>query len=383
MSVAAWRDAIPRWREHLLASPAFRRWAEANPLTRWIARRRAAQVFDLMAGFVYSQVLLACVRLGLLERLSTQGPQSLPALAAALGLPLAACDRLLRAAVALRLLEPRAGERFGLGALGVPLAGNPGLRALVLHHEALYRDLADPVALLRGQQTQGALAHFWPYALEAGNAGDASSAAAYSALMAATQPMVAEQVLQAYPVRQHRRLLDVGGGEGAFACAAARAASALRVEVFDLPGVAERARARFAAAGLSERSQAWSGSFLVDALPAGADLITVLRVAHDHDDDAVLRLLAAARLALAPGGRLLLAEPLADTPGAAAMGDAYFGFYLLAMGQGRPRTAARLTEMLQASGFNRVRQLSTRMPLLTGLLLAEAAPAGALKNRAE
>ena len=66
MAAAAWFDAIPRWRERLLTSPAFQRWAEANLLTRWIARRRATQVFDLMAGFVYSQVLLACVRLGLL-----------------------------------------------------------------------------------------------------------------------------------------------------------------------------------------------------------------------------------------------------------------------------------------------------------------------------
>lgn len=371
MAAAAWFDAIPRWRERLLTSPAFQRWAEANPLTRWIARRRAAQVFDLMAGFVYSQVLLACVRLGLLERLAAQGPQTLAVLATALGLPVPACERLLRAAVALRLLERRSGERFGLGALGAPLAANPGLRALVEHHEALYADLADPVALLRVGHGDGALARFWPYAAQAGNAGGAHRAAAYSALMAATQPMVAAQVLQAYPVSRHRRLLDLGGGEAAFACAAARAAPALRVEVFDLPGVAERARARLAAAGLSARSAAWSGNFLSDVLPAGADLITVLRVAHDHDDGAVLRLLTAARQALAPGGRLLLAEPMADTPGAAAMGDAYFGFYLLAMGQGRPRQAAQLTTLLQAAGFVRVRKLPTHMPLLVGLLVAD------------
>lgn len=371
MAAAAWFDAIPRWRERLLTSPAFQRWAEANLLTRWIARRRATQVFDLMAGFVYSQVLLACVRLGLLERLASSGPQTLPALATALGLPGPHCERLLRAAVALRLLERRAGDRFGLGALGAPLAANPGLRALVEHHQALYGDLADPVALLRGDAGDGALARFWRYAGQAGQAGGAQRAAAYSALMAATQPMVAEQVLQAYPVARHHRLLDLGGGEAAFACAAARAAPALRVEVFDLPGVAERARARLAAAGLSARSEAWAGNFLGDALPAGADLITLLRVAHDHDDDAVLQLLTAARQALAPGGRLVLAEPMADTPGAAAMGDAYFGFYLLAMGRGRPRQAAQLITLLQAAGFTRVRQRPTRMPLLVGLLVAE------------
>ena len=51
-----------RWfelRNRLLASPAFQSWASAFPLTRPIARRRAKAAFDLTAGFVYSQVLLA------------------------------------------------------------------------------------------------------------------------------------------------------------------------------------------------------------------------------------------------------------------------------------------------------------------------------------
>ena len=55
-----------RWfgvRDFLLSSRRFQRFAAAFPLTRPIARRRAAALFDLCAGFVYSQVLVACVRL--------------------------------------------------------------------------------------------------------------------------------------------------------------------------------------------------------------------------------------------------------------------------------------------------------------------------------
>ena len=47
--------------------------AIANPLTRWVTRRRTARLFDLMAGFVHSQVLLSCVRLGLFARLKEVG----------------------------------------------------------------------------------------------------------------------------------------------------------------------------------------------------------------------------------------------------------------------------------------------------------------------
>ena len=49
------------------------------PLTRPIARRRARELFDLVAGFVYSQVLLACVRLRCSSCWPT-GPQTAAAL---------------------------------------------------------------------------------------------------------------------------------------------------------------------------------------------------------------------------------------------------------------------------------------------------------------
>ncbi len=375
-----WADAWLSWRDRLLSSPRFHRWAAAFPLTRPIARRRASQLFDLVAGFVYSQVLSACVQLDLFEILA-RSPQSPESLARQLGLSDEAMARLLAAAAALQLVERRRGGRFGLGALGAPLVGNDAIKAMVHHHTALYADLADPVALLRGRAAAapGALARYWPYA--AAEADDApagpeqlppADVAAYSALMSASQPLVADQILDAYPVGRHTCLLDVGGGEGTFLAAAAARAPGLHLHLFDLPAVAERARARFAALGLSHRAQATGGSFLRDALPPGADLISLVRVVHDHDDAAVMTLLLAARAALPAGGTLLLAEPMADAPGARAMGDAYFGFYLLAMGRGKPRSPAQLQDMLQRAGFTQTRTVPTRMPLQTGLIVARA-----------
>jgi demethylspheroidene O-methyltransferase len=74
------------------------------------------------------------------------------------------------------------------------------------------------------------------------------------------------------------------------------------------------------------------------------------------------------REALAPGGSLLLAEPMAGSAGAEPMGAAYFGMYLLAMGSGRPRTSARLAELMRGAGFDDVRLLPSRIPLQVGLL---------------
>ena len=59
------------------------------------------------------------------------------------------------------------------------------------------------------------------------------------------------------------------------------------------------------------------------------------------------------RQALPADGALLMAEPMAGGAGAEPIGDAYFGFYLLAMGSGRPRTPAELARLLARAGFPR------------------------------
>jgi demethylspheroidene O-methyltransferase len=284
-----------------------------------------------------------------------------------------ATERLLRAAASLRLIERRRAERFGLGPLGAAMIGNPGIAAMVEHHRLLYHDLQDPVALLRGEQPDTELARYWPYAASDRPADlTLQQVDAYSALMAASQPLVAEEVLDAYPLGRHRCLLDVGGGEGAFLAAAAARSPQLQLILFDLPAVAERGEARLAASGLAGRTTAVGGDFRTE-LPAGADVVSLVRIVHDHDDATALAVLRAARRALPPDGTLLLAEPMSGTPGAEPVSDAYFGFYLLAMGRGRPRTPDELRTLLQAAGFDRVRLVPTRRPLLTRLMVGKPA----------
>lgn len=368
---ASWLESWRAWRDRLLGSPRFLRFATGFPLTRPIARRRTRALFDLCAGFVYSQVLYACVELRLFDILA-EGPQTSAALSRRLALSAEATERLLRAAVSLGLAERRGRGRYGLGAHGATLAGNPGISAMVRHHRLLYADLRDPVALLRGEAGDTELARYWPYAAgkDPGALGE-ERVAAYSALMSASQPMIAAEVLGAYPLQRHRCLLDVGGGDGSFLVAAAASAPKLCMILFDLPAVADRAEARVAAAGLSERTAIERGNFLTDDLPVGADIVSLVRVIHDHDDATALTILRAVRRCLPGDGHLLLAEPMADTRGAEAVGDAYFAFYLLAMGRGRARSKAELRDLLRTAGFSRIRQVPTANPLLTGVLLAQ------------
>lgn len=362
-----WKGRWLAWRNRVLSSPRFQRFAARFPLTRPIARKRARALFDLVAGFTYSQILSACIATGLFDLLADR-PLDTEEVAARTKLPVAGAKRLLRAAAALDLVQP-IGTRWTLGRAGAALRGNRGIAEMVAHHGLLYADLADPVALLRRGGGGGTLSRLWSYAESAGQ-GDGDAVAAYSALMAASQPLIAEQAIDAYDFRRHRSLLDVGGGEGAFLAAVGARVPALDLALFDLPAVGDRARERLAAAGLSSRSRIHGGDFLADPLPPGHDVISLIRVLHDHDDAPALALLRNIHAALPPGGTLFIAEPMARTPGAEAAGDAYFGFYLLAMGSGRPRSPAEIAAMLRAAGFSQFRVLRTAMPLTTRAIVA-------------
>ena len=379
----AWRDRLDAWMDSKLTDPSFSRWAAGNIFTRWITRRRAQQVFDVMAGFVYSQVLLACVRLRILE-LVNESPRTLDELAQICQVPASGLQRLINSAVALRLLSLRGQGRYGLGALGAPVAGHAGIRAMIEHHAVLYHDMQDPVALLRDQMADGQMMAYWPYVETEGassqtkhapnsapRAWEQEKVSRYSQLMSASQPFVVDEVLATYSFAQHHCVLDVGGGQGTFVSRLAGHAAHLKLKLFDLPQVAELARENFSKQSLSGRIEAFGGDFLKDTLPVGADLVTLVRVAHDHPDAHVNTILRAIFNALPSGGTLLLTEPMAQASHEAPLGDAYFHFYLLAMGSGRLRTAKELSDMILAAGFGGVELLANAMPLQTQILVAK------------
>ncbi len=354
-----WRNQRNKW----IANPTFQRWAARLPLTRTIANKRALELHHLTAGFVYSQTLSACTELGLFAQLQ-DGPLSTAELASRIDFPQTGLATLLSAAAGIRLIEQLSDERWMLGELGAAMNANPGISAMVEHHRHLYRDLENPLELLR-ERRKGHLARYWPYASGA-RAGEASQA--YSDLMALSQQFIANHVLDAYPLSRHRKLLDIGGGTGAFARACLTRFPGLLAAVMDLPDVSAHARSSAPQqAGLTFHG----GDMFHDPLPADVDVISLIRILHDHDDGPVRALLKRVYDNLPLNGTVVVAEPMAYTSGAQAIGSAYFGLYLWAMGSGRPRGAKELAQMLREAGFNDIREHRSNMPCLVRVLTGE------------
>ena len=368
----AFRIGYVRRRNAVFANPRFQYWAARLPLIRWIARSRADAAFDLLAGFAYSQVLRAYVEGGLFTILA-DGPVGHAEVARRMGLSEAAALTLLRAGRPMMLAEEAAPDHWMLGEQGAVFAANPGVQAMVRHHRLLYADLADPLALLRADRRDPtALSRFWTYAGALHGATErGEDTAEYSQLMAASQHFVADEVLASVPFRDARRLLDVGGGHGAFLRAIGKAHPHLHLGLFDLPQVVATGGPSLAASLGEARISAHPGNFFNDSIPQGYDLVSLIRILHDHDDAPAQALLANIRRSLAPGARLLIAEPMARIPGAEPMGEAFFGLYLWAMGSGRPRSPAEIIAMLRAAGFAQARSVATAQPVNASVIIAK------------
>nr|WP_245242983.1 acetylserotonin O-methyltransferase [Pararhodobacter sp. SW119] len=350
----------PGWANRLAGSRRFQAWAARVPLLRRLVRAEGAAIFDIMQGFVRSQVLMALVELRLMHMLA-EGPGNAAGLSVRCGVPVARLSVLLQAGAALGLLRRR-GARYALSRRGAAFLAVPGLEEMVRHHRVLYADLSDPQAFFRGE-TDPALARFWPYVL--GGGGDAEAAARYSRLMADSQALVAEETLAQVSLRGHRHLMDVGGGTGAFLRAVRGRAPDLQLTLFDLPEVV-------AQAALPGDVARRGGSFRQGIPDVGADVISLVRVLYDHDDATAAALLRAVAQALPPGGRLILSEPMSGGARPDPQVDVYFSVYTLAMRTGRTRSAVDIAGMLSDAQFRNIRILRSYRTFVTCVVMATA-----------
>ncbi len=322
----------------------------------------------MVQGFVRSQVLFALVQLRIPHQVM-EGPRTVQQLSQGTGIPPERLAQLLQAGAAMGLLHRHKDGRFGAARLGAAMLGVPGLEQMIRHHDIFYRDLKDPVALLRGE-VQTELAEFWPYVFGARGAVDPKVTGTYSDLMAQSQGLVAEDTLAAVSLKGTRHLLDVGGGFGAFAQAVAQAYPEMRVSLFDLPHVVAGAEARMNSANLSTKVDTHSGSFRDDPLPEGADAISLIRVLYDHSDETVRHLLAKVHATLPASGRLVISEPMSGGATPSAATDVYFAFYTMAMRTGTVRSAARISALCSAVGFVDTQIHRSARPYVTQVVTA-------------
>lgn len=171
-------------------------------------------------------------------------------------------------------------------------------------------------------------------------------------------------LLQAYPFAEVHHLVDVGGGRGSLIMAVLRAHGHLRGTLFDQAWVVEPVAVP---ADLEGRLAVSQGDFFV-SVPKGADAYLLKHILHDWDDVACLRILEAIRGAMAPGGRVLIVEPVIP-PGNGPFPGKLLDLNMLVMTEGgRERTGEEYGALLEKGGL----RLSRIVPTPSTVSVVEA-----------
>ncbi|SHE60989.1 methyltransferase [Streptoalloteichus hindustanus] len=166
-----------------------------------------------------------------------------------------------------------------------------------------------------------------------------------------------------------RRLLDVGGGYGAFDVELCLRYPDLRATVFDLDFVCETTRKKAAEAGLADRVEAVGGDFFVDDLPGGHDLLLLSMILHDWDEERNRAILRRCHDALEPGGQVMVCELLVDEDGTGPANAAMMSLNMLVETHGRNYTASEYGAWLREAGFEDVRTVRFESVGANGVVL--------------
>jgi predicted O-methyltransferase YrrM len=188
--------------------------------------------------------------------------------------------------------------------------------------------------------------HDWHVAME-----DEAFARRFTAAMDCRGLYLGQALAQALDLRGHRRVLDIGGGSGIYACALVAAHSNLTALVLDQAPVDRIATTLVHERGFADRVGVMASDFLSDALPDGCDVHLFSNVLHDWDVPEVRRLLASSYASLVPGGLLVIHDAFINADKTGPIPVAEYSALLMHASQGKCYATSEYGYMLEEAGF--------------------------------
>jgi 2-hydroxy-4-(methylsulfanyl)butanoate S-methyltransferase len=300
-------------------------------------------------GFMGSKALFSALNIDLFSHLAGNG-KTLETLVEETGVASYRLRTLLAALTAIGLVD-RQGNTYR----NAPASDRYLVRGAPAYFGDYYRFQID-------RQIYPALAH-----LDAGIAGDTQHLAFDSLAGLTGNPQEADAFTRAqhagsmgpavmlarnFDLAGATRLLDVGGGSGAFSIALCQRNPELRATVLDFPNVIDVAKRFVSEAKLGDRIDYIRADAVNGAWPSGQDVILFSYLLSAVAESSFPLLLTKAWEALRPGGRLLIHDfMLDDDETGPALAALWFLQYLSGRIDGISFSAATLAEQLREHGY--------------------------------
>jgi 2-hydroxy-4-(methylsulfanyl)butanoate S-methyltransferase len=295
-------------------------------------------------GFMASKVLFAALDLDLFGLLA-RGPRRADELAADAGLLAGRLEILLTACASLGLLV-KDGETYA----NAPASQTYLVRDAPSYFGDYYRFQIDrqvyPAFARLPDALRGRRAEFYRLM------DDPAEALSFSRGQHAGSLGPAVVLARIVDLSGARRLLDVGGGSGAFSITLCRRFPELRATILDFPSVQAATAAFVGEAGMAERIAFVPGNALVAEWPGGQDAVLMSYLLSAVSADGVDQLLHRAFGALTAGGRIVLHDFMIDDDGRGPATAALWLVNALLIDPDVARLAPRfLEDRLGAHGF--------------------------------
>ena len=168
-----------------------------------------------------------------------------------------------------------------------------------------------------------------------------------------------------------RRILDLGGGSGAYSIAFAKASPDVQCEILDTPEVVPLTAEYVSRAGVAAQVSLRAGDMLRDDFGSGYDIIMLNAICHMFSEEQNRDLFRRARRALAPNGRLVVQDFILNPDKTGPQQAALFSLNMLvATESGASYSEVEYINWMQAAGFTEVRRIKLPGPsdLIVGLV---------------
>jgi len=179
-------------------------------------------------------------------------------------------------------------------------------------------------------------------------------AAQFTAAMDCRGVYLAQAVAKSLDLSRRRRVLDIAGGSGIYACSLVTHHPNVLATVFEKPPVDRIAAGAIANRGCSDRVAVVAGDMLVDRLPGDADVHLWSNVLHDWDEPVVRQLIAKSFDALPPEGLVVIHDAFLNGSKDGPLHVAEYSVLLMHSSEGRCYSTREMQQYLADAGFRDV-----------------------------
>jgi 3-hydroxy-5-methyl-1-naphthoate 3-O-methyltransferase len=181
----------------------------------------------------------------------------------------------------------------------------------------------------------------------------------FTAAMDCRGVYLAQAMAKKLDLSARKRLLDIAGGSGIYACSLCGHFPTLRATVLEKPPVDTITARAVGKRGFSERVAVVASDMLSAPLPEGFDAHFFSNVLHDWDVPVVKQLVQKSFEALAPGGTLIIHDAHLNEDKNGPLHVAEYSVMLMHSTEGRCYSVAEMTSYLREAGFTNVRYTPT------------------------